>query len=812
MLEIGRVDMMSLSDQPRVGGLERILFRADHYAYDPQALGFFVVMLFISLCGFIILHRVRPGRTRELVFLHVGILSIWLFARGCARLAVDPEYILFWYRVAYAVIPLGLAMIFNYIMHAAGLELVRKTWIRVVWICAAMFAILPSVWEHYNVVGIAEFSWGYEPVHGWMGTLMMVLVLVMALRGMSDLIGRCRETDPRSDEGKRLRGVTLATSALLFTYADFLVAEGVPVYPIGFITVLLFFIGIAWVSMRWGLIDITAEVAADRVVNVVSTAMLVVDRAGHVRVANNAACEVLATSRSDLLSESLDSLFQKMPSMKRFEKVGSSESLEQISLTRMYHGQEREFSLSLSAQRNAKGEPQAFICLLRDMGVERRLERERLGASLRDPLTGLPGRKTFLEFVDISLRDAQRGHTPCGVLFIAVNRFKSINEEISFKAGDEVLCQIARRISENMGTRDFVARVGGDEFAVLLESGYRDEVVTSDADKILELFRQPILVEGHKVHVSLSIGVALPSAENPGDAVGLLRNAARAMQVAKDKGHSGFHLFNHDEHSASGEIELEAQIREGLARDEFIPFYQPVYDLERGQIVGFEALARWQHSERGLVGAYEFIEFAENTGLIGDISRSIQEKVFSDLAELKAELGANSPYVSINISDFEFRKHNFIDNLTAQMGKYSIQPSDICLEITERMVMLDPGDDRLETLSERGFRLFIDDFGTGYSSMTRLHTLPLDTLKIDRQFILAMGRSENGGKLVEGIIKLARSLDLTVIAEGVAEPHEADSLRGYRCPYVQGFHFGKPMPFADARSELLAKHPQQALH
>ncbi|MCP1373451.1 bifunctional diguanylate cyclase/phosphodiesterase [Dyella lutea] len=441
--------------------------------------------------------------------------------------------------------------------------------------------------------------------------------------------------------------------------------------------------------------------------------------------------------------------------------------------------------------------------------VERRLKYE----TLHDSLTGLPNRTLLLQRLDHALNqykaDPQRLFA---VLFIDLDRFKVINDSVGHLVGDDLLFQVGGRIRGCLKTRDLVARLGGDEFAVLLDGITEPAMAQQIAERIITQLQAPFRLGIKEIFTSASIGISLPAPhyQQPEE---LLRDADAAMYSAKDDGRHRAALFDDRlRYEALSLLEMEGDLRRGLARNEFEPYYQPVVAIADGSIVGFEALLRWNHPERGLLSPGDFLIVAEESGCAENIDWQIFEQVFAQTLVLTRGEG----FISINVSGRHFRLADLDERLLAAMERHGVPTHCIRIEVTERALLENPPQVKriLESLRQQGVRISLDDFGTGYSSLSYLHQYPIQTLKIDRSFITELPRDlaeleENQGlAVVRGIQVLADSLKMEVIAEGIEEEHQREALLRIGTRYAQGFLFARAQPAShwlgpDAPARLL---------
>lgn len=418
--------------------------------------------------------------------------------------------------------------------------------------------------------------------------------------------------------------------------------------------------------------------------------------------------------------------------------------------------------------------------------------RSALGAvrqvATHDSLTGLPNRVLFNEELLHALAKVERHHRPMALFVLDLDRFKVINDTLGHVFGDRVLQEVGKRLLGCVRESDIVARLGGDEFVVLLEEFGDHSSLTEVARKLLAAVADLNAIDGREIGLSVSIGIC--SAPDDGrDQKTLFANADIAMYRAKDMGRNNYCFFSAEMHTYTLEkLELEAGLRHGLERGEFRIFYQPKIDMTSGALTGVEALLRWQHPERGLVGPDKFIPIAEATGLIVPIGLWVLREACT---RAKAWQNAGLPRftVAVNLSPSQFRQEELVPQVAEILKSTGLDPKCLELEITESVVIQDPDKvvAKLETLRRMGVRIAIDDFGTGYSSLGYLKRFPINSLKVDRAFVKDLPHSSDDIAITRAVIAMAHSLDMNVVAEGVELREQFDTLRKEGCDEFQGF-------------------------
>ncbi len=431
--------------------------------------------------------------------------------------------------------------------------------------------------------------------------------------------------------------------------------------------------------------------------------------------------------------------------------------------------------------------------------------------SLYDPLTGLANRTLALDRINQAMeRFRRREDTFYAVVAMDLDRFKIINDSLGHAFGDLVLEAVAGRITGTLRGLDTVARFGGNEFVLLLE-----ELATpGEAIRIIKRLRaavmEPMQIAGREVQTSASFGIVLSpnTFERPED---ILQSAAISLHHVKQSGRGRFKVFTPKMlKSAVDRLTLEEEMRQALDKGEFIVHYQPIWALDSTRLVGFEALVRWQHPRKGLMGPGSFIALAEETGIILDLGRLVLERACTDLASWRtSDPAARDMFVAVNLSNKQFAQHTLVEQVAEILQNTGLPPSKLKLEITESNIMVNAESAlvMLKRLKALGVQISIDDFGTGYSSLSYLQRFPVDTLKVDRSFVGRLGLDPENREIVRAILALAHSLGLDVVAEGVEEQEQAKMLRALGCEFVQGFYFARPLEHKGVAGAIASGQP-----
>lgn len=540
----------------------------------------------------------------------------------------------------------------------------------------------------------------------------------------------------------------------------------------------------------------------DLILESVADAVIATDPQGRIRYVNAAAEELAGLPRARLLARRLaDALRLDAP---REETGRLADRLAagggRLALIARPDGIERTVRV---VERPLEGERGGRLLVLTDVSEPARLARELDRLAGHDPLTGLLNRRLLLERLERAVARARRTGGTLGLLFIDLDRFKTVNDALGHGAGDALLVEIAHRLRARIRATDTAARLGGDEFVVLLEPLRRPTDAGRVAREIMTAITHPVALDGREIVVGASVGIATFPADGTGP-VELLGRADAAMYRAKSEGGGQLAFWGPAMHKAALErLELDRDLRRALRRNQLVLHYQPTVELDSGRIVGAEALLRWHHPSRGLVPPGRFVGLAEETGLIVPIGGWILETACAQAVAWAAAGGPAS--VAVNVSPRQLHRSDLVATVRNALAASGLLPDRLVLELTESSLLedVDSAAATLAALKTIGVRIALDDFGTGYASVAHLNRLPLDLVKIDRAFVQRIGRSFRDEAIVRAIQGLADTLGLDVVAEGVEERAQLAFLRSCGCRHAQGYLFGRPAPAEELGREPL---------
>jgi diguanylate cyclase (GGDEF)-like protein len=487
------------------------------------------------------------------------------------------------------------------------------------------------------------------------------------------------------------------------------------------------------------------------------------------------------------------------------EVLQSGKSISVLHRDILADGKERLCSIEASPLWNADGSPYGILEVIRNITADLNFEdqlldhRERLFHLVHhDTLTNLPNRLLLLDRLSRMILKAKRNRSYVAVLFLDLDRFKKINETLGHDIGDQLLQAVAERLQNCVRKSDTVARLGGDEFAVLLDDLHDVKFVVMIGRKILQVISKPIIIQDYELYITGSIGISL-FPDDSEDVDDLLRCADTALYRAKDAGKNNYQYYTTDMNARAFEfLLLESGLRKALDNNEFVLYYQPLFNLKTSRLIGMEALLRWQHPEKGMIAPGDFIPLAEETGLIEPIGEWVLRTACTQNKQWQDE-GYSQVKVLVNMSARQFCKKNITELIGDILLETGLSPDYLGIEITESVIMQNVKSTitKLKQMRKMGISLSLDDFGTGYSSLSYLKLFPVDNLKIDRSFVFNITSDPTDAAIAASVILLAHSMNIEVVAEGVETEEQLEVLRRQGCDHVQGFLFSQPLAAED---------------
>jgi len=579
---------------------------------------------------------------------------------------------------------------------------------------------------------------------------------------------------------------------------DYFAVYGFPVYPFGYIPVLGFLVMAAQTIWRYHLVDIASAFTAKQVLNTMQGAVFVVDLQGKVRVVNPAACAMLGYQESELIDKIMTK-FVSPPDQITRSAVSPAQDRAIHNHAMIWNsrdGRQIDVLVSASGVVDEHGIPLGLVYVAQDISEQKKAEAKIQHMAFYDTLTKLPNRNMLYDRLLKAIQTASGQGKPMALLLMDLDHFKEINDTLGHYQGDLLLKEMGSRLKSALFEPDTVARLGGDEFTVLLPRLAKVEDIHVVIQKLQDALRAPFMIDSQPVAVEASIGVAIyPDHGTNADV--LLQRADVAMYMAKNSG-SGYLIYDpkHDEHSPR-RLALIGELRQAIDNEQLFLYYQPKISFKTHRVIGLEALVRWQHPEYGFVPPDQFILPAEQTGLIHPLTRWVLKTALSQ-SQVWRQAGLDLP-VSVNLSARNLHDPELRGYLAELFKTTGGTPELLELEITESAIMADPQRalEVITRLRAMGIRFSLDDFGIGYSSLSYLKKLPVDTIKIDKSFVMDMAKDEDDVLIVLSTINLAHNLGLKVVAEGVELGKIWDQLANFGCDAAQGYYMSKPLPVDD---------------
>jgi diguanylate cyclase (GGDEF)-like protein/PAS domain S-box-containing protein len=542
--------------------------------------------------------------------------------------------------------------------------------------------------------------------------------------------------------------------------------------------------------------DKEAETAA--ILETAADAILMFDETGHVILCNYSAERVFGYSREEILRSNIINFLQFNAALSKniskvlcfLDSLNATSIVELKAVTK----DQKFFPIEFSASSIELTKGRFYILIIRDITERKLLEEQLEHQATHDALTGLPNRLLLMDRLQQAVLSAEREKKLVAVVFFDLDRFKMINDTHGHDIGDALLKEVAQRIKKIIRKSDTFARMGGDEFVIILRSLADEKACLPVLQKILACIAKPFYIRDIEINTSTSIGISV-FPEGGKTAQTLLKNADAAMYRSKELGRNTFNFFNKNMNERLRKrMELESFLHKALKNHEFLLHYQPIYCLRTKKIVGVEALIRWQHPKLGLVPPQQFIPLAEETGLILPLGEWVIRQACAQTKKWH-NAGYQDLHVSINVSAHQLKRTSIVQTLQKICEETNIAPSFVNLELTESSILedIESAQKILKSLKELGVNLVIDDFGTGYSSLTYLQKLPVSLIKIDRSFINYITNRSEDVAIVLSIISMAHNLGLKVVAEGIEKLEQQEFLEKHHCDMVQGFYFCYPL-------------------
>lgn len=541
-----------------------------------------------------------------------------------------------------------------------------------------------------------------------------------------------------------------------------------------------------------------------------SEGIVITDPKGKIVDVNPAYCNITGYSREEMIGENPKKIKSDRHDKEFYRQMWDSIITDGYWVGEIWdrrkNGEVFPKWLSINAVHDEEGSLTHYVGTFSDISVLKGIEKELEFMAYYDPLTGLPNRILFKDRLENEINHCCRQHTRCALLFLDLDRFKLINDTLGHTAGDELLVEVAHRLKSSIRNNDTIARMGGDEFTLLLTQLHSTDAAALVAQNVIKLLSQPFKIHGDELRIGASIGIAIYP-DDGDNFTTLTRHADAAMYEAKDKGRGCYHFYSeYMDKTAHEHLMLERDLHRAVDEEQFFLVFQPQIEALTGKTLQCEALIRWEHPEHGMVPPDRFIPIAEETDLIHSIGDWVIREVCRQICQWR-DAGVELPKVAINLSARQFRQNRLVERIMTILNEYQIDVDSIEFEITESVAMenADSTMRRLSALHQQGFSLAIDDFGTGYSSLSYLKRFPVHKLKLDRSFVQDIESDANDAAISSAVISMANSLGLDVVAEGVESEGQRDFLAQHGCRIMQGYLYSKPLASKDFLAFLQAK-------
>jgi diguanylate cyclase (GGDEF)-like protein/PAS domain S-box-containing protein len=753
--------------------------------------------------GAIIVVRERGSHVGVIYFFITLAIATWFVGFSGGYVAPHVVAADVWVRlgnIGVAFIPtLTLQFTWNMLRPANRLQwLLRAGWIASVAFAFAVVALPSTFGTPYH------YPWGYYGHYNVYSSLLIPFLGVFFGVTLYLYLQAYRRARAGSIAARRAKLLFIAWGIGSFGAIDFLPGYGIDMHPFGFLVVIVGVSITTYVTARYRLLDITPAFAAQHIIENMNDGLIVLDKDGVVRVANNTLLGLIGTTKEGFIGRGIPLSLLRLFSRSELRSIEAGMPMQnrEIEFTRS-DGTVLVLSLGISTMRAAGDANAAYVGVVRDITESKRAEQRIRYLAYYDNLTNLPNRQSFQEQLRAALARAAQNKRMVALLFLDLDHFKRINDTLGHAFGDRLLQAIAARLQgcvrkTRIGAAESeatVARLGGDEFIVALSDLQKQDDVTPVAQRILAAVSEPVRLDQHEIAITASLGISVYPRDGDDDEA-LLKNADAAMYQAKDAGRHSYVFYDRAVNDVTyNRLSLEIKLRRALERGGFSLHYQPQVMTQSRRSVGVEALLRWDDPELGSIPPERFIPIAEESGLILPIGEWVLKAACAQ-ARLWQDAGFPFLRVAVNLSSRQFRDRDLAAVVRGALESAQLEPRYLELELTESMIMQDALHTRrtLDALKTMGVHLSIDDFGTGYSSLSYLRSFPIDTLKIDRSFVHDISAQADSGAIVAAIIAMARTLKLEVIGEGVETEEQRAFLQLHGCRLAQGFLFCPPLP------------------
>jgi diguanylate cyclase (GGDEF)-like protein/PAS domain S-box-containing protein len=770
-----------------------------------------VLSVFYIVLG-ISVFRLDKRSRMNILFLTLNILLfIWSFATALYISAQSELASAIWYRISSVGSYLFIGSALHFFLFFTKQQKFLNRW----WKYLILY--FPSIFFAFIELAFDFYSEGYVPgQYGWVviartnsiwfvTSLVYIIGYIVACVMLSARFGKTAESIREKNQARVLHytaAISLVIGLIILVVSTVLVSDLPDITPF---SGAIWSIGIYYAIAKYKLLLLTPSYIAENLYKTIADSVILANPYGEIININPEAQRLLGYSESELVGASLEKIFcaesRSENNISELLNQCPVRGAETYMVTKT--NEKTPVILSISECSDQYQTRLGFVLASKDVTEYKKAEEKIQYLATHDSLTGLPNRSMFTQLLEHAILSAKRNNKMLAVLFVDLDRFKTINDTKGHDAGDQLLITIARRYQSALRASDVVCRQGGDEFVILIEDVLKPNELKRVAGHIISTTYEPVILMGDECRVTASVGISVYPADGE-DAQTLMKHADIAMYCAKEEGKNDYKFYSKDLQSVSmNRLAIERNLRLALERHEFSLHYQAKVNFKTGAITGVEALLRWQSPELGNITPTQFIPIAEETGIIVPIGKWVLRTACAQNVAWQKQ-GLPAVRMAVNLSLRQLLDSNLPRDIEQTLHDSGMDAEYLELEVTESMIMNDPRKmiTILQRIKSMGVRLAIDDFGTGYSSLAQLKQFPVDTLKIDRSFIRNITEDSDDKAIAHAIISMGESLGLTVVAEGVETIEQLNYLKGQACDEMQGFYFSKPV-VADQFAELL---------
>ena len=770
-----------------------------------------VLSVFYVVLGVRVFRLDRRARLNILFFVLNITLFVWSFSTALYISAQTEVACAAWYRISSvgSYFFIGSALHF-FLFFTKQQKLLNRWWkYLILYFPSIFFTFMEVAFDFYSdsyVLG--QYGWVViaQTDSIWFATSLMYIVgYIVACVILSARFGKTAGTIREKNQARVLHytaAISLLIGLIILVVSTVLVSDLPDITPI---SGAIWSVGIYYAIAKYKLLLLTPSYIAENLYETIADSVILANPLGEITNINPEAQRVLGYNESELIGFSLEIIFKydsrSENNISELLKRCPVRGAETFMFTKT--NEKTPVILSISECLDQYKTTLGFVLASKDVTEYKKAEEKIQYLATHDSLTGLPNRAMFTQLLEHAILSAKRNNKMLAVLFVDLDRFKTINDTKGHDAGDQLLITIARRYQSALRAADVVCRQGGDEFVILIEDVHKPNDLKRVAGHIISTTYEPVVLLGDECRVTASVGISIYPSDGE-DAQTLMKHADIAMYCAKEEGKNDYKFYSKDLQSVSmGRLAIERNLRLALERHELSLHYQAKVNFKTGAITGVEALLRWQSPELGNITPTQFIPIAEETGLIVPIGKWVLRTACAQNAAWQKQ-GLPAVRMAVNLSLRQLLDSNLPRDIEQALKDSGMDAEYLELEVTESMIMNDPRKmiTILQQIKNMGVRLAIDDFGTGYSSLAQLKQFPVDTLKIDRSFIRNITEDSDDKAIAHAIISMGESLGLTVVAEGVETIEQLNYLKDQSCDEMQGFYFSKPV-VADQFAELL---------